>query len=85
MPDVYVVDIPPNMVVGTKLRNASIDPFAPVKLSTKEYVGRTDAAIATYTSNITGTQSGSSDEGGVPASGGGAPTGADAQSWSDSI
>jgi hypothetical protein len=84
MPDVYVVGNQPNIVLGTKLRNAIIDPFAPVKLSTKQYVGRTDAAIATYTSSITGTQSGSSDEGGVPASGG-AATGADAQSWSDSV
>lgn len=85
MADEYAVYswVPVKAVVAERTVLA-ISPDDRVKALSKINSGRTDSAIASYSSSITGSQSDSADTGGVPPSGG-AATGADAQSWSDSV
>lgn len=85
MADEYTVYswVPVNVAVAEKL-SLIVSPDDSTKVARKFNSGRTDSAIASYSSSITGSQSDSADTGGVPPSGG-AATGADAQSWSDSV
>ena len=85
MADEYTVYswVPVRTGVAEKLALPLLPPEG-TAIARKFSSGRTDSAIASYSSSITGSQSDSADTGGVPPSGG-AATGADAQSWSDSV